>query len=359
MNREGASKSFEVGKTPAEIPIFEYFPELKKNIGWLKLTQLPTPLEYLSSISKKFGAEIYVKRDDLSSPIYGGNKPRKLEFILGLAQKRGCKNLISFGVKGSNHILALSMFCKKLNFNFTPILVPDPFKDPVHLQTYRLIEKLCPSRREVTGDLKAALSAGLLFCKNLLTGNRCHMIYPGGSTPVGTLGYVNAAFELHRQFIDHRESFEGSELFVAVGSNGTAAGLLAGFSILRFPIKIVGVRVSDWPVVTERNVIKLAEKTLRILRENGGKSPLSLDFGIDLQTVQFEFLEDYLGEGYARPTEKGRRAVALLEELENIAIENTYTGKAFAALLDRCSSNPGIKKIFINTFNSRRVDPSL
>jgi threonine dehydratase len=190
-------------------------------------------------------------------------------------------------------------------------------------------------------------------------------MFPGGSllfglgSPIGTLGFVNAVFELKTQ-IDAGVIDEPDAIFVAGGSGGTAAGLVLGCKLLGLITKVHITAVSmDW-IINKSNVIKNASKALKYLREHNDFVP-----DIAIQENDFEIIEGYLGSDYGVKTERGQRAIDLVMELEGnssgFILETTYTGKAMAAMIDYCSQgeNKSKKVLFWNTYNSNDLDQYL
>lgn len=180
------------------LPLFQLFPSLEETAPRRVLTNLPTPVAPFSLPVKGPGA-LHIKRDDLTATPYGGNKVRKLEFLLADAQRQGARDLLTFGYAGSNHALATAIYGAQAGLHVTSLLLPQPNAQYVrrnllagHAAGARLL-----ARRNVPA---IALTVALFSAKAVLSGQRRPYIIPaGGSSPVGVLGYVNAAFELADQ----------------------------------------------------------------------------------------------------------------------------------------------------------------
>ncbi len=328
--------------------LFEAFPLLKKHLPWLSLVAAPTPVQPLKTLSKQFGREIWIKRDDITSPIYGGNKPRKLEFILGQACSQGRKQLITIGGLGTNHGLATAVFGRKLGFQVTLGL----FKQPIttHVQNNLLLFHAHEAKMVYTGSiLKAVL---WYYVKKRITCPGAYFIAPGGSNFLGILGYVDAGLELALQ-IERKELPLPKVIFVATGSGGTMAGLVLGLRLAGLSTKIIGVQVAPKAIANVKTVLRQADRALRILQrldQNVPQKHLALeDLSIDHR---------HYGRGYGYPTDNGHKALKIMADTEGIILDPTYTGKAFGALLNylRTVSDAG-PTLFWNTFNSVQFSP--
>ena len=338
-------------RTPA---LLQEHPELAERLPWVGLTSCPTRVHRLSGLGKALGAgEIWIKRDDESCPWYGGNKPRKLEFLLGEARARGHDALLTFGALGSNHALATAICGAKTGFSTELVLVPQPVT--AHVRRNLLAAHRAGARlRFAPSKLHAvAIAARAEAAARLAVRRPPYRIPPGGSSPLGTLGYVSAALELKRQVLAG-ELPEPDVVFVPLGSNGTMAGLIAGMRLAAMDTRVVGVRVSDMLRLSSATVARLASRTLRLL---GRLSPELAADAVSPRDVTV--LDGYLGAGYGQPTVEGRRAVDLMREHEAIELEGTYTGKTLAAMIDHVATRPsGAPVLFWNTFSSVELPSS-
>jgi len=318
--------------------LFEKYPDLEADIPWIKLAPLRTPVKKLTKLEKKLGINsLWVKCDNLTSPIYGGNKVRKLEFLLAEAKDKGYKKVITAGGLGSNHCVATATFCNQLKLKPSAVLINQP----------------------ITSHVRNNLLLDLYFKNEIIYTDAydkiprdpdVYYMVPGGSTPLGTLGFVNAALELKNQ-MNNGDIPEPDYLFVASGSSGTAAGLLLGIKIAELETKLHTIQTSFAPYSSFNAVRRLAKKTWKLIANYQNSIPKA-------PIEQLNFNEDYFGGEYGLPTQEGIEAVKLIKETEDIKLETTYTGKTFAALLGfvRANKKKKIKDktiLFWNTYNSR------
>lgn len=285
----------------------------------------PTPVRELGALAGAGGrAPVWVKDDGAYSAL-GGNKARKLEWLLGEAQRRRSRSVITGGALGTNHGLTTARAARRLGMRPVLVLVPQPIDEHVRAQH----ERLRGSGAELhhVGGLRRGLAlAALLVARDAATGRRPYPIPPGGSVPRGCVGYVEAAFELAEQ-VRAGEIPEPSHTVVALGSGGTAAGLLLGLRLAGLRTRLVAVLVNDLTRLDARTVARLARRTTRFLARHGataGPAPGEADLTVETA---------WLGEGYGHPTAEGAGAIDLLREREGVELEPVYTGKAMAALL--------------------------
>jgi D-cysteine desulfhydrase len=288
----------------------------------------PTPVRELTRLGDAGGsAPVWIKDDGAYSDL-GGNKARKLEWLLADARRRGRRTILTGGALGTNHGLATARFAGRLGMRTVLVLAPQPETEHVRLQLARLRAsgaELHFSRGLIRSYL---LGAWLMVARGSPPLRPAYPIPPGGSTPLGCVGYVQAAFELRGQ-IESGELPEPSHIVVALGSGGTAAGLLAGLHLTRLRSRLVCVLVSDVIPLGGSSVARLARRTLRLLRRQGadvaGAAPTADDLDVE---------RDWLGPGYGHPTRAGERAMKLLAERESVTLEPVYTAKAMAAALE-------------------------
>ena len=188
--------------------LFEKYPDLESNIPWKKLAPLRTPVKELTNLEQKLGINsLWVKCDNLSSPLYGGNKVRKFEFLLADAIKQGYKKVMTAGGLGSNHCLANAIYCNQLNLKPIAFLKDQPITPYV--------------RNNLLLDLYFKNEIIYLHEKpDLPVRKDAYYIPVGGTTPLGILGFVNAALELKNQ-VDNGEMPEPDHIFLACGTTGT------------------------------------------------------------------------------------------------------------------------------------------
>lgn len=298
-----------------------------EQIARVELADLPTPVERLDQLGAEIGnATLWVKRDDLTAELYGGNKVRKLEFLLADAQSQGYDRVWTVGAIGSHHVLATSLFAQRLEMIPHALHFPQPVTEHVldvlrALSTARPRLELVDSKHTLPFEMaKERVSQWLSDVDDP------YYIPGGGSAPRGVLGYVNAALELARQ-IDNGELPTPEAIFVAAGTCGTLAGLTLGCRLAELPTDIIGVRVVDKVMVNSVVASTLANRTGRLLGQ----------FGIDAPRIRpgdIQIVDDQFGDGYGEPTPAGRRAIELADQFADLQLDPTYTAKTFAGLMD-------------------------
>ncbi|MCP4757692.1 MAG: pyridoxal-phosphate dependent enzyme [Proteobacteria bacterium] len=311
----------------SERPIlFDRYPELADKIDWIRLGSFPTPVQRL----ERLGFEnLWIKRDDVSSPVYGGNKARKLEFVLGEVKKKNKKRVTTFGGIGTNHGVATAVFCDKLGLGCRVLL----FRQPVTGHVKRNLLLMQRYGADLVYKRTLWNTAVSFYTMQRLLHPTDYFLFAGGSNVPGAIGFVNAAFELKSQ-IEMGLMPEPATIFCAVGSNGTLAGLTLGASLAGLNTSVVGVQVSvpylgPFQACTVGAVRKLMEKTYKYLGKRCGRIP-------KVVLKKPEIPDDYLGGGYGHPTLEGGKAYHILKSKEGINLDPCYTSKAFAAVLDHC-----------------------
>ncbi len=332
-----------------EYSLYRKFPGLKE-LPRVDLVESPTPVERLPKSEEKLGMQqIWIKRDDLTNSLYGGNKPRKYEFMMADALEKGKKDILTIGGIGSNHALANTIYCKELGLNSHIFLIDQPLLPMVRKNM------LCDYY--FGGHMhycKSELGVACKIIKHFIFNWKSYLIMPGASVPLGTIGFVNAAFELAKQ-VKHGEIPEPDHLFVAVGSGGTCAGLTLGLELAGLNTKVHGVRVAMHFVTSERAVLRLAKKTLKLMRKTDPSIP---KISKSKLSERLRIYHRFYGGEYGRITEEGLEAVEFIKD-DEIELETTYTGKAFSGLLSHCRECQGNEKekiiLFWNTYNSRNL----
>jgi L-cysteate sulfo-lyase len=285
----------------------------------------PTPLEPMLNLSSELGGpSLWVKRDDCTGLSTGGNKTRKLEYLIADALAKGADTVITQGAVQSNHARQTAALCARQKLT-CHILLEDRtgFKDDAYrLNGNVLLDRLhgaTVSPRPAGADMQAEMEA---FADILRTqGKNPYVIPGGGSNPIGALGYVNAALELTHQINDM--GLNATHLVLATGSSGTHAGLIAGLKILNSPLKVVGFGVRAPKEKQEQMVYDLACKTASMLGYQ------------DVVKREDVFADcNYVGEGYGLPTQPMVEAVKMLAQTEGLLFDPVYTGKGLSGLID-------------------------
>jgi len=327
------------------LPLFQKYPALEKALPWMSIGDYPTPVQKMENLGKAAGyPQLWIKRDDQSSDIYGGNKVRKLEFAIADALRKKKKYMITVGGIGTNHGLATTIYCGRAGIKTVLVLIPQPITDKV--QENLLLDRHFGAEIIV---VRSMAEAYLRAAWVLLTHPNFYLLWAGGTSPLSTVGFVNAALELKEQ-IDSGLLPEPKYIFGATGSMGTTAGLIVGARLAGLKSRIMGVKVSMDEYSNVRGIVSLANKTARLMRKHDPSVP-----EMSFTAADFDFETDFFGGEYGRVTPEGTAAVDLIEQTEGIKLETTYTGKALAAMLDfvkKDKSLNGAPVLFWNTYNS-------
>ena len=325
-------------------PLFHAYPGLRDRVRWLPLADLPTPLERMERLSAEVGADLWVKRDGLTHPVYGGNKIRKFEFVFADAVQKGARAVLTGGGLGSHHTLAAAVIARQLGMQPVCCYYCQPVTEGA-LENLRRTPPLGIDAHFCGDYVGLVLSFVAEYARWLAkTGRPPYFIYPGASGTLGILGYVNAAFEIRAQLQEAREK-EPEALFCATGSCGTVAGLLLGARLAGLSSRVVGVRIIEEDQANRAKIARLANRAARFLRQRDRAVP-----EVTFEPGDVPLLDGYMGTGYAHPTERGRRAIERVGAAEGLPLEPTYTGKAMAALLDYAEGHPGARLLFVDTF---------
>ena len=299
-------------------------PRLQVDLDRLPLGDGPTPVRALTQLPG--AAPVWVKEDGLYGP-HGGNKARKLEWLLAAARRRGKRWLLSGGALGTNHGLATALYGRESGFRTALVLVPQPTDDHVRAQLRRMRDAGA-ELHFAGGPARAfALAATLLLRRAGPRGRLPYLILPGGSVPLGCIGYVEAGLELARQAAEG-EIPEPSHVVVALGSGGTAAGLLLGMKAAGLRSRLVCVLVNDITPTSARGVARLARRTQRLLARHGADLPW-----VRISAADLELRDEWLGAGYGHRTDAAERATETFSAA-GVALDPVYTAKAGAALLE-------------------------
>ncbi|MGH7475703.1 MAG: 1-aminocyclopropane-1-carboxylate deaminase/D-cysteine desulfhydrase [Longimicrobiales bacterium] len=316
--------------------LFRRFPALAGRLPWVPLGRFPTPVHRLPLPGRD---DTWIKRDDLSAPLYGGNKVRKLEFLLADARRRGATRLITIGAAGSHHALATTLYGCELGFDVTLVLFPQPPADRVR-RVLRLDACLGAKIRWVPAT--AFVPLGVLAARLAHQGERLYVVPVGGSNALGTLGYVAGALELAEQ-IEAGQTDAPQVVHVAAGTLGTAAGIAIGFALAGIAARVVATRVVSPVVTNERRLGRLVRSTLRLLADAGMRVPVTTQV-----LARIELSARQVGAGYGHATEAGERAREALA-VAGVCVDDTYTAKAAAELLQ--PSNTAGPVLFWHTYS--------
>jgi 1-aminocyclopropane-1-carboxylate deaminase/D-cysteine desulfhydrase-like pyridoxal-dependent ACC family enzyme len=299
--------------------------KLRRPLPWLPLAKTPTPVRPLLSLGRELGIkELWLKDDGQSSDLYGGNKVRKLEFLFARSLARRRKQVMTFGALGSHHCVATAAFGQKLGLGVDVFIYPQPLSHHV-LDNLLLAHHFGAHMVRVphVGLLPIHASLGALR-RGAHRGSE-EIIPPGGSDPLGTMGYVEGALELCEQ-IQRGEAPRPDFIYVAAGTCGTAVGLAIGLMIGGLQeTKVIAVQVVESIITNTMILNSLARLTIRRLRRHGLKLR-------DRAPKNLNLLKGYLGTGYGHPTSEALKALTMMQRTESLTLETTYTSKTLAGL---------------------------
>ncbi len=280
------------------------------------LAQTPTPVHYLPRLSKMLGAQFYCKRDDLTGFGFGGNKIRKLEFLLSEATQQGADALVTCGSNQSNWCCMTAVAGAVLGLDVYLVLGgPVPQKDTGNIRLARLagakishIDTADDSVLEKASlDLESSLKAN---------GRRPYRIIMGGSTGLGSMGYVHALYEI--MAFEKSANLSFSTVIHATGSAGTQAGLVAGSVLGGWGGQIIGMAVSRSAAAQEEKVRAVLVQMLS--RKTIERAKVIVEDG-------------FVGAGYRHNTEACAEALEIFSRVEGLFLDEVYTGKAAAGLI--------------------------
>lgn len=330
-----------------ELPLFRRYPRLRDGLPRVSLGEWPTPIERMRKLEEAHGLPpFYVKRDDLSSGAYGGNKVRKLEFVLAEAARKKCSGVMTMGAAGSNHVLATAIHGRSVGLSTTALLFDQPRAEYVRrnlLMDYYSGVRMVWARSIPLIPLAFARER----IRALMRGEMLYWLGPGGSSPLGCLGYVNAGLEIAEQ-VEEGIIPQPDFVVAAMGTHGTSAGLWLGLRLAGLRSRLVGVAVVETAYCNAPLWARLVNRTAAVLNR--------LDPGIrapEARPSDLVYISSELGRGYAYLTPADVRAVREARELAGLQLEGTYTGKALAAALEMGKGSGGGESVlFINTYNS-------
>ncbi|MDC3315565.1 D-cysteine desulfhydrase family protein [Candidatus Thioglobus sp.] len=292
----------------------------------IDLGHFPTRIEYLKNISEELnGPQIFIKRDDCTGLATGGNKTRKLEFILPDVIKNNADLVVTVGAIQSNHARQTAAACAKLGIKCLIVLeqrlaeAPEAYMNSGNIFLNKVFGAemiLCPKERDVKEYAEEIME------ERKSMGFNPYFIPVGGSNHLGELGYI----ECMREIIENPNKDSFTHIVLATGSGGTHAGLVAGKTLYQSDAKIIGISIKDTKSKQENKVFQLAQHCCEYV---GCKTPTREDVVVD----------GYVGSGYAIPADGMRDALSLMATKEAILLDPVYTGKAFDGLVDLVRKN--------------------
>ncbi|MFF0473532.1 pyridoxal-phosphate dependent enzyme [Streptomyces sp. NPDC004284] len=301
-------------------------PELTDSLPFLRLGKAPTPVRRLPGLGTR--AELWIKDESgYGDGGWGGNKVRKLEWLLPEARRRGARTILTVGGLGTNWGLAAARYAGELGLGVALGLIDQPVDAHVRDQLERL-RASGATLHFLHDKTRLVLAAPWLFARHSHGLALPYYLPAGGSSPLGTLGAVEIALELGAQ-VEAGELPEPAWLVTAVGSGGTAAGLALGLRLAGLRTRVLGVVVNDTLRLDPAALLKLARRSTALLRARGA----DLD-GAEPAPDAIRVETAWLGDGYAHPTRTGDEALDRASAQAGLTLERTYTAKALAALLD-------------------------
>lgn len=308
--------------------------------GKVDLASLPTPVREYRLQAAAGSRPLYVKHDDLTASLYGGNKVRKLEYYFHRARERGCEVVATFGTVGSHHALATALYADVLGYACTCFLSHQKASPAVtetlmtHLRVGTRVVRYGGYYPERIGTLRANL-----------WGRAAWVIPAGGTCWLGTYAFVRAGQELARQ-VAQKLLPEPDRLYAATGTMGTAAGLALGLALAGLRTEVHAIRVSHTWLCNEAELARILRNTTNMMRRLDAAVPADLH-----RQARIVLRHEFFAGGYARSNEETDAAIELARDQLGLALESTYTGKAMAAVLRDVDAGAG-DVLFWNTYNS-------
>ena len=286
-----------------------------QTIPRIRFAHLPTPIETLPRLSAELGGpKLLVKRDDLTGLAFGGNKIRKLEFLLAEAQSHGAKTIITTGAAQSNHCRQTAAACARLNFSCQLVLSGEK---PSQATGNLLLDQLFNARVTWTSLEERDQALQQAFEKAWESGQRPYLIPYGGSNTTGATGYVYAMKEM----LDQKS--QPDWIVFASSSSGTQAGLVTGAKLFGYKGKVLGISVDESEADLKAKVASLANATADALGEK-----------IIFLPEEILVSAEYTGEGYGVMGTAEAEAIRLFARSEALLLDPVYTGRAAAGLID-------------------------
>lgn len=288
-----------------------------KNLPRIRIAHLPTPVEKMPRLAAEIGGPVLsIKRDDLTGLAFGGNKTRKLEYLVAEAQANGARTLITTGAVQSNHCRQTAAAAARYGFDCILVLAGDTELDQ-GITSNLLLDHLLGAKIIWTSRAERDATLAATFQDAWTAGRRPYMVPYGGSSPVGAAAYTFALKELLDQGVNP------DTIVFATSSGGTQAGLVLGKALFGYSGRILGVSIDEPAVVLKQRVADLANQIADLLAEPVRIAPAEV------------LVEDsYLGAGYGIPSSEEIEAVRLFARTEGIMLDPVYTGRAAAGLLD-------------------------
>jgi D-cysteine desulfhydrase len=302
--------------------LHEWSPVLRETLPHRSLGKGPTPVLPAAGLTDG-DAEVWVKDEsEFGDGGWGGNKVRKLEWLLPDAKSRGKRTVLTFGALGTNWGLATALYARDAGIDTVLALIDQPVDDHVRRQLGRL-EASGATLHFTHSKARTVAMAPWLVVRHSSRLKTPYILPAGGSSPLGTLGYVETAMEIAAQ-VRAGELPEPGHVIVPAGSGGTTAGLALGLALSGIDANVIGVVVTDALRLDHEAIEKLAGRSARLLADRGA--------GFEPPALAFEMTTGFLGPGYGVPTPESSAALERAREA-GLELDPVYTAKAMAALL--------------------------
>lgn len=328
--------------------LFDALPDLARTVPWTPLAHVPTAVEPCDALAGWLGRSgIYMKRDDLVSPLYGGNKVRRYEYVLADAKAKGATRLVTAGGIGSTQVMATALFGARLGFSVCAVLFDQPVTEFARASVLGFADA---GVELVRGG--GYLTTALRTLREVRRAKASYLILPGAAQPLANLGYVDAMLELAAQ-VERGEAPRPDVIVVPAGSSGTLAALALGAAHLGWKTQIVGVVITSPLACNSLTVRWIVGATDRFLARRDRR------WRPRRASVHFRLDRSELGPGYGHPTPSAKEAAERWSALTGVPGEVTYSGKALAALraLARHPSTQGKTILLWNTLSTPRPSP--
>lgn len=334
-----------MGKSAGAL-LHERLPALRESLPFVRLGEGPSPVRRLEGVDAG-DVGVWVKDEGAYGESWGGNKVRKLEWVLPDVRRRGRKTVLTFGALGTNHGLATALYAREVGLRAALALVDQPVDDHVRAQLARL--RASGAALHFTRTRARTVAALPWLLARHASPLPPYLLPAGGSSPVGALGYVETALELAAQ-VEAGELPEPAWAVVAVGTGGTAAGLSLGLRLAGLRTRVLAVVVNDLLRLDAVVLERLARRSARLLRRRDAALP----GGVDAISESLTVTRAWLGEGYGHPTAESARAIDGAAPA-GLALDPVYTAKAFAGLLGESAAGRigGGPLLFVQTHGPR------
>jgi len=325
----------------------EKFPILGEELPRMHLASLPTPVGIVPFRSKSGPGQLSIKYDNLTGSLYGGNKLRKLEYIFPRAMAKKCDRIATFGATGSNHALATALYAQRAGFESTCFLSHQA-KTPLVAAT---LNKHIENGTELVrygGNYAKRVST----LRQYLWNRGAWVIPMGGSSWLGTVGFVAAGMELANQIGRHKIPLP-KRIYVGTGTMGTAVGIALGLALAELHIDVHAVRVSDTSITNKPALDGLLNKTAHMMRRLDRSIPKDI-----AARTRIRLRDEFFGPGYAQGTPATAQAICFAQDELNLTLETTYTGKTMAAILadHDARQDRDCSVLYWHTYNSQALD---